>query len=110
MAFQLSRTKVFEVNYHMDYFSTAAAELCRNKRDYSRCGQCQEDILPGYGAAMNFYAKWDRQHLKRLSPSKYAEMLRDLDVLKSRYNYAIDDSQDLNFSEIVELSKKKVKP
>ena len=60
--FQLSKTAIFEVGYYTlgnnskPYFATSASQFARNKRDFSRCGQCQADILTG--AAKRFWGKY----------------------------------------------------
>lgn len=120
--FQLDKMTVFEVDFYtlstnkMPHFSTSAARFIRSKRDYSRCGQCQKDVLPRHSAARRFYDKWDRLHLHSLTPAEYEEMTADIEKLKARYNY-IEDVRDcfgrsagchkthLSFYEIVELSK-----
>lgn len=120
--FQIDKMTVFEIEYYTlsnnksPYFSTSAAQFIRSKRDYSRCGQCQKDILPRHSAARRFYDKWDRLHLHDLTPEEYEEMTADIEALKARYNY-IEDVRDcfgrsagcykthLSFYEIVELSK-----
>lgn len=115
IAFQISRTVIFEVNYGAitsnkePYFSTVANEFIRSKRDYSRCGQCQSEVLPRNSAAFRFYKKWDVKHLQKLTDEEYADMRHDLEELKSRYNY-VERSADyagsnIPFHEIVDLSK-----
>lgn len=119
--FQIDRMTVFEVEYYTlstnktPYFSTSAARFIRSKRDYSACGQVQH-ILPRHSAARRFYEKWDHLHLHDLTPEEYAEMIVDIEVLKTRYNY-IEDVREcfgqsagcykthIPFNQIVELSK-----
>lgn len=121
MQFQLDKTTIFSVDFYTignnpaPYFSTSADKLMRNKRDISRGGQCQDDVL--YGEAKEFYKKWDRHHLKNLSEEDYQDLMRDIETLKDRYNYIekerpIDDRKtdvDINWYEEVELSKLKPK-
>ena len=95
--FQLSKTRIFEVNYYTlstnkkPHFATQAAEFCRNKRDYSMCGQAQKEVLKGYHAAMAFYKKLDVFHLDDLTEDQYAEMRDDMKKLESQYNFIIEE-------------------
>lgn len=127
--FQIDKMRVFEVEFYTlgtnktPYFSTSAAEFIRSKRDYSRCGQAQESILPKNSIARRFYDKWDKLHLHNLTLEEYTEITADIEELKERYNY-IEEIREcfgksvgcskthIPFCEIVELSKrtpKKVK-
>ena len=107
VAFQLSKTKIFEVCYHVvgsndaPYFSTSAGELCNNKRDYKRCGQAQNDVTKGFETARNFWLKWDKCHIKDLTDEQYSEMVADLKVLMDKYNFV----QPATFGRIVAMSK-----
>lgn len=120
--FQLSKTVIFEVEYYTlgynshPYFATTASQFCRNKRDFSRCGQCQNDILTG--KAKRFWKKWDDLHLKDLSEVQYAEMFGDLEDLFERYNFMYEDYDEskkpysytgFHFSDLVEFSKQEPK-
>lgn len=116
--FQISKLIVFEVEYYTlggnkaPYFSTSAAEFIRSKRDYSRCGQAQRELLPKRSPARRFFEKWDYCHLHDLTPAEYEEITADIEQLKARYNY-IEDVRDtfrgsrssIPFYKIVELSK-----
>lgn len=119
--FQISKMVVFKVNYYTcgnnekPYFSTSAALFVRNKRDYSHCGQCQNEVLPK-GAAKDFFKKWDKKHLSDLTNEEYTEMTSDLSKLKEAYNniYIEKDTfknqkSHTSFYEIKELSMQKVK-
>lgn len=103
--FQITKTIVFEVNYHTvgsnksPYFSTSAAVFNRPKSDYNRCGQCQNDVL--FGLSMKFFKKWDELHLKDLTVEQYNNLIVDIELLKHKYNF-IDN---VRFSNIRELSK-----
>ena len=118
--FQISKLITFEVNYYTlgnnsnPYFTTSANEFIRSKKDYSTCGQAQKSLLKGY--AMQFYKKWDKLHLKDLSDIQYQELITDIEVLKSKYNYISieldtfkNTKRDFSFHNIVEFSKQKVK-
>ena len=121
--FQLSKTKVFEVNYYTlstnshPYFATCGAEFIRSKRDYSTCGQCQNYLLKHYPTAMAFYKKWDGKHLKDLTEEEYNEMRHDLKNLENKYNHIVREldeskkpySPHIGFYEIVEFSKQEPK-
>lgn len=120
--FQIDKMTVFEVSFYTlgtnkePHFSTSAAQFIRSKRDYSTCGQCQGRILPKHSAARRFYEKWDRLHLRNLTPEEYAEIGADIENLKARYNY-IEDVREcfgqsagcyktgFSFYQVVELSK-----
>lgn len=109
-AFQMSKMVIFEVQYYLlgdndaPHFSTSASEFNRPKSDFSRCGQAQPDLLKGHTAAMQFFTKWDKLHIQDLSQTQYNEMAKDIEVLKSKYNY-IQQDIDINFSDLKEFSK-----
>ena len=79
--FQLSKTEIFEVRYyHLSTneradFATSAARFCRNKRDFSTCGQAQESVCKGHKCAYNFYKKWNVKHLHDLTDAEYEEVV-----------------------------------
>lgn len=120
--FQISKLITFEVEFYTlgtnsaPYFSTSANEFCRSKRDYTRCGQAQRDLLPKFSPARRFFEKWDHCHLHDLTPAEYEEVTADIEKLKERYNY-IKDVRDcfgqsagcykthISFYDIVKLSK-----
>lgn len=95
--FQMSKTIIFEVSYYTlstnpaPYFSTSAAEFCRNKKDFTRCGQAQPELLKGYRTARRFFEKWDGCHLHDLTPAQYDEMRQDLEALKEKYNFIFEE-------------------
>ena len=121
--FQLSKTEIFEVRYyHLSTnqradFATSAARFCRNKRDYSTCGQAQESVCKGHLAAYRFYKKWDKMHLKDLNDSEYVEMRRDLETLMETYNFILEEldeskrpySPRFSFYRLAEWTKQKPK-
>lgn len=118
MAFEISRTKVFEVSYYTlgsnqhPYFSTSASIFNRPKTDYNRCGQCQKEVLTG--KAYKFWHKWDNKHLKDLTEEEYKTMLQDLEELKNVYNYIEKFgekgfSKGFTFLDLKELSMQKIK-
>ena len=78
--FQISKLITFEVEFYTlgtnsaPYFSTSANEFCRSKRDYTRCGQAQRDLLPKFSPARRFFEKWDHCHLHDLTPAEYEEV------------------------------------
>lgn len=89
-AFKINRMVIFEVEYISGpnpnpYFATSSGKFVRNKRDWSICGQCQEEVLNGY--ALEFYKKWDKFHLKDLEQSEYGELVSDIEKLKETYQY-----------------------
>lgn len=121
--FQLSKTKIFEVKYYTlstnkhPHFTTSAAEFCRNKQDYTTCGQAQESVCKGFRSAYNFYCKWDTLHLKDLTEEQYAEMRSDLEKLMGHYNYILEEfdesakpySPHFSFYRLAEWTKQKPK-
>lgn len=121
--FQLSKTKVLFVEYYTlstnsnPDFTMSAAEFCRNKLDYTRCGQCQEEITKGFLTAHSFVKKWNPHHLHDLTPAEYSEMLTDLEKLKVRYNYIMQElneiekpySPHISFYRIAEFTKQNPK-
>lgn len=121
--FQLSKTIIFEVRYYTlstnksPYFTTSASQFCRNKQDYSRCGQAQESLLPPYPVAMRFFKKWDSYHLKDITPVQYEELIADLESLKSQYNFIFEELDEterpyhprFGFYRLAEWSKQKPK-
>ena len=96
--FQLSKKIVFEVHYYQlkgnkePYFSTRAAMFNQPKTDYIQCGQAQESLLPEFKDAYQFYKKWDSLHLSALTKKQITDILSDIEILKSTYNY-IDNDQ-----------------
>lgn len=109
-AFQMSKTVIFEINYYLlgnnqsPYFHTSAAQFNQPKSDFNHCGQAQETLLKGHSAAMDFYKKWDSLHGKDLTQEQYNEMQADIEILKEKYNYILQET-DINFSVIREFSK-----
>lgn len=114
--FKINKMTVFNVSYYTlgtnekPHFTTSACVFIRSKRDWSRCGQCQDAVLPA-GRAKAFYKKWDYMHLKDLTQEQYDEMRKDLDVLLDYYKSEIKEYQgkadDVGFSfySAVKLSK-----
>lgn len=92
-AFKVTKMIIFEVNYYTlstnkrAHFTTQANEFIRSKRDWARCGQAQEHILPKNSAAYKFYKKWDEKHLNDLTIEEYQEMINDLEELKAKYKH-----------------------
>lgn len=114
--FQLSRMAMFEVGYYrirgnkQPHFATSAQVFCRNKKDISRGGQCQADVLKDFPAAYEFWKKWDKHHLHRFDYKTYQELLEDIEFLKDEYNWDYTKSGDgFPFYREVELSKQKPK-
>lgn len=118
-AFQISKLTVFEIEYYtlwkndQPYFTTSASEFCRSKRDYSRCGQAQKELLKPGTAARAFFDKWDALHLHDLTPAQYDEMRNDLETLQEKYNFIfqeLDETRrpydpDIGFCTLAEFTK-----
>lgn len=100
-AFQISKTIIFEVEYTQlrgnknPDFATQANQFNRPKTDWERCGQAQEALLPKSSEAYKFWKKWDKKHLEDLTDEEYNDMLKDIDILKEKYNF-IEQEQDEN--------------
>jgi len=116
-AFQLTRKIIFEVSYYTlgsnssAYFTTSACEFNQPKTDFNRCGQAQKDLC--FGAAKDFYEKWDKHHLCKLNDQQFEDLVKDLEVLKQHYNYIEHKKdfkpEDIRFWQEKELSMQKVK-
>lgn len=112
MVFQITKTIMFEVNYHKigsntyPFFSTSAMLFNRPKTDYEGCGQCQASVLPIASSAKIFYKKWNKYHYKDIMDGEiYKELLSDLETLKEEYNYVERfDNIDFTFNQCRALS------
>jgi len=120
LAFQLSRTEVYEVHvepnivsgqYKQDgfRFSSEAEVFNRSKTDFDRCGQCQEEVTKNHLLANSHWKKWDKYHLGKVTPELYDEWLEDLKALKEAYNYIEKEHMAITFNEVRDLSMEKVK-
>ena len=116
-AFQLSKTEIFNVAYYTcgrntsPYFTTSGEVFARNKRDYIRCGQCQDYLLRNYKTAREFYQKWGPLHLRELTEEQYKEMRTDLEKLFDKYNsmYSQIQKDGFSFEMIKELSMRPIR-
>lgn len=115
IAICINRMTVFEIEYgaitdnKQPHFSTSASRFVKNKRDWSQCGQCQEEVLRG--KAKQFYFKWKKYHLKQMNINEYNEMFTDLkELLKVYPDYIFKDKNYgcyyISFNEIKNLSMK----
>ena len=92
-AFQINKTTIFEVRYskiggnQTADFATSAEVFNQPKNDFKRCGQCQTDVLPKHSKARNFWEKWDEKHLHDLTENEYLDLLKDIEELKTKYNF-----------------------
>lgn len=120
IAFQLDKLSIFEVRYSKfknnekfpPDFATSGGKLEKNKRDWEYAGQCQDELLKKFPEAKKFYEKWDNKHLEYLRQDEYEDMLKDLEVLKNKYNYILKqptDDSGISFAEKVWLSKEPLK-
>lgn len=121
--FQLSKTIIFEVKYYTlstnksPYFTTSAAEFCRNKKDFRQCGQAQKELTKYFLTARRFWKKWDKHHLQDLTPDLYNDLQADLQKLKDTYNYIYKEldetkkpySPNFGFYHLAEWTKQKPK-
>ena len=119
LEFQLSKLSLFEVRYSRvgsnkyPDFATSGCHFIQNKKDFDYCGQCQDKLLQSYPEAKAFYEKWDAKHLSTLTPEEYDDLMKDVQVLKDKYNYieklGEDTKWDFSFYTEVELSKQPIK-
>ena len=113
-AFQLGKKIVFEVNYYRcgsnenKYFTTSCAKFNQPKTDFNHCGQAQKELLKGFHAAMSFYKKWDFTHCLDVTLDQHLEIIADIEILKSKYNF-IEGKYSSNFSNLKDLSKLELK-
>lgn len=115
LAFQINRLVIFEVNYYRlgdnknKYFSTNAERFVKNKKNYDICGHCQDKVLKGY--SKRFFEKWDIYHCKDLTEDLYIDLLKDIEKLKSLYNFIESNIDNKNFDiyDLKELSMLKEK-
>lgn len=116
-AFQISKTVIFEVKYYIlgnnekPYFSTSANKFNRPKTDWNEAGQAQKNLLPIFSPARIFWAKWDKKHLQDLTNDEYIELLKDIEKLKSTYNYIEEDQttqHHIGFWKLYKLSMQKL--
>lgn len=95
--FAVARGVVFEVNYYTlghnksAHFSTSAGQFNRPRTDYNQCGQAQSDLLKG--AARTFWKKWDKLHLKDLTPMQHRELMSDIEKLKKDYPHFVEGNR-----------------
>lgn len=109
IAFQLSKTEIYEVaikethmynpatkTHYADgvEFSHSAYMFCRNKKDFTRCGQCQDEFTRNYKVARRFCDKYEPKHLHRITEEEYNEIVSDIGCLKEAYNYVEVVSED----------------
>lgn len=117
--FKITNMIMFQVNYYTlgnndsPYFSTSAMKFTRNKRDFERCGQCQDDLLVK-GIAKEFYRKWDNKHISDLNDVEYSDLMCDMEQLKSAYEHIYiekdtfkNQNSNISFYAIKELSMNK---
>lgn len=119
LEFQLSKLSLFEVRYSRvgsnkyPDFATSGCHFIQNKKDFDYCGQCQDKLLQSYPEAKAFYEKWDAKHLSTLTSEEYDDLMKDVQVLKDKYNYieklGEDTKWDFSFYTEVELSKQPIK-
>ena len=106
-SFQLSKLDILMVCYYKlggnksADFTISAAVLQRGKRDYKMCGQVQEEVSKGHGAARRFVNKFYQLHLSDLTEEQYSDVVAGIDELKKKYNWIEGDS----FYNVVEISK-----
>lgn len=83
------------------YFATSAFKLTRNRYDWERGGQAQQDLLKINTKARAFWEYWDKYHLRELTNEQLAELEKDIEELKSKYPYIVGS----RFSDFVELDR-----
>lgn len=93
IAFQLSKTILFEVRYYTlggnqaPYFATSAEKFNSRKTDFVSCGQAQERLTKDFPEAYAFYKAWDKHHCEDLTKTEYEAMIADLKLLMDKYNF-----------------------
>lgn len=109
-AFKINKMIIFEVEYGAIkenknwHFSTSSAEFIRSKKDFARCGQCQNDLLKNNKIAFDFFSKWDNFHLSNLTTKQYKNLLKDIEILKNNYKYIFkDENYDRHYIPFYEL-------
>lgn len=86
--FKAATNVTFEVRYRRcaenkkPHFSTSAAIWFSNHRGVISGGQCQELALKDVPLFYDFYKKWDKHHLKLLTPRQLEELASDVETLK----------------------------
>jgi hypothetical protein len=114
LTLQLSKTIIFYIEYSIlgnnenPRFVTSAAQFNRPKSDYIKMGQCQDDLLPDFKLAFEFYQKWNFKHSEDLNTYEYEKMILDIKLLSEKYNYILD-SKDIDFFTLKEFSKQELK-
>ena len=99
IVFKISRDVLFTVDYYRvgdnkePSFATSAEMFYPNHRGIARGGQCQETALAiandeakanGRGCSfVDFYRKWNPEHLHRLDPEQLKDLHEDVKRLKS---------------------------
>lgn len=108
--FAVARGRIFEISYYTlgsnkaPYFTTSASEFNRPRTDFNRGGQAQKDLL--HGRALTFYKKWDKYHLKDLTPTLYDMLVSDIEALKFIYpHYIKTNGEDIRFSDEVAVER-----
>ena len=95
--FQLSKTIIFNVAFYTlgenktPHFTTSADQFAKNKLDFIRGGQAQDELTRGFLTARRFWKKWDKYHLRNLTPAEYGELQADLQTLKDQYNFIYEE-------------------
>ena len=115
LALQINKFVIFMISYYRlgtnenKYFTTDAVRFVRNKSTFDIGGQCQDEVLKGY--SRTFFKKWDEYHLKDLTEELYIDLMKDIDKLKSLYNFMENniDNYDFGFYELKKLSMLKEK-
>ena len=121
-AFEITRKIIFNVSYYTlltnryPFFTTSVDKFNQPKTDYCEWGQVQEELLPEGSAAYKFYKKWDVKHLHNLTPDEYNDLCKDIERLKSKYNYVCKETDTfagtnsyIPFYKAKELSMLKIK-
>lgn len=99
ICFKISKDATLTIDYYRcgsneePYFSTNSTIYYPNHRGTCRGGQCQETALVlandeakanGRGCSfVNFFKKWNPEHLHRLDPAKLEDLHEDVKRLKS---------------------------
>ena len=111
VSFRIAKRTFFTIYYGhvkvnpLPYFSTTAERLTFSGRDYTQCGQAQDELL--IGSARSVWEKWERKHLHYLTTDELLELLADIENLKDQYPWIENDHIENQYALDREITLKK---